>query len=133
MKIISTKVHGVLDYLSGLFFIAAPWIFHFAGKNAETRIISILGLFAIVYSLFTYYEWGVVKVIRMRVHLAFDAVLGLILLTSPWILTFDNNVKVVYVCAGLFALIVAILSDPIPGRVTSHRSLTEDDGIHDFT
>jgi hypothetical protein len=34
MRFISTKTHGVLDYLMGLFLILSPWIFGFANGGA---------------------------------------------------------------------------------------------------
>jgi hypothetical protein len=30
MRIISTRTHGVIDHLTGLLLIAAPWLFGFA-------------------------------------------------------------------------------------------------------
>jgi hypothetical protein len=36
MKIISTKLHGVLDYLVGIILIRSPWLFGFANRGAQS-------------------------------------------------------------------------------------------------
>ena len=68
MRFLSTKAHGILDYLVGVILIAAPWILGFAYNGAETWVPVILGAGAIMYSLLTNYEMGVSKTISMRTH-----------------------------------------------------------------
>jgi hypothetical protein len=36
MRMIPTRVHGVLDYLVGALLVAAPWLFDFNRGGAET-------------------------------------------------------------------------------------------------
>jgi hypothetical protein len=38
MKVITTKVHGVMDYLMGVILIAAPWLLNFNRDGAETWV-----------------------------------------------------------------------------------------------
>jgi hypothetical protein len=59
MRIIPTKIHGILDYVMGLLLIAAPWIFDFGRDGAETWVPVVLGVSTILHSLFTNYELGV--------------------------------------------------------------------------
>jgi hypothetical protein len=46
MNVIPTKIHGIIDYISGVFFCMSPWLFGFATDNADMWIPIILG------------EWG---------------------------------------------------------------------------
>ena len=85
MRFISTKTHGVLDYLMGVILIAAPWVLGFARQGAETWVPVVLGAGAIIYSLMTNYELGMTKVISMRTHLGLDMMSGIFLALSPWI------------------------------------------------
>lgn len=64
MQIISTKAHGVLDYLMGILLIASPWLFNFNRGGDETWIPVILGSAIILYSLFTDYEYAYGVVFR---------------------------------------------------------------------
>lgn len=43
MKIISTKTHGILDYLVGIILISSPWLLGFADGGAKMWIPVILG------------------------------------------------------------------------------------------
>jgi hypothetical protein len=115
MRIIPTKVHGVLDYLVGLLLIAAPWAFGFAQGGAETWVPVVLGAGALVYSLITDYELGVVRAISMRTHLVLDAMSGLLLLASPWIFGFADRVYVPHVVLGAFEILAALMTQTARG------------------
>jgi hypothetical protein len=114
MKIISTKVHGVLDYFVGILLIAAPWIFNFARGGAETWIPVILGAGAIVYSLLTNYEMGLSKTLSMKTHLTLDMLSGIFLAASPWIFGFNDIVYVPHLIFGILELGVVLMTDPLP-------------------
>ena len=43
MRIISTRIHGIIDYLTGLLLIVAPWLFGFANGGAA-QWVPVLGL-----------------------------------------------------------------------------------------
>src|SRR3954453_23850407 len=92
MRVISTKAHGILDYLVGVFLMSAPWILGFAQHGAETWVPVILGAGAILYSLFTNYPMGVAKRISMGTHLGLDILSGIFLAVSPWLFNFNDYV-----------------------------------------
>lgn len=112
---LSTRVHGFLDYLVGALLIAAPWILGFARGGAETWVFVGAGGAALVYSLFTDYELGLVRRIQMPVHLWLDGISGILLAVSPWLLAFDDTVYIPHVAAGVFEIVVALLTNTIPG------------------
>lgn len=116
MKILSTKTHGVLDYLVGVLLIAAPWMFGFANGGAETWVFVAAGIAALVYSLITNYELGAAKLLSMKTHLAFDTISGLLLAASPWIFQFADNVFWPHLIFGLLELGVVLLTDPVTYR-----------------
>ena len=118
MKVIPTKVHGVLDYLVGILLIASPWLFNFARGGAETWVPVVLGAGAIIYSLITNYELGAAKVISMRTHLGLDMASGAFLALSPWIFGFNEFVYLPHLILGLGEVAAAMMTDPVPGRVT---------------
>ena len=76
MRFIPTRFHAPLDYIVGVALIAAPWIFRFSEDTAATVVPIVLGIGLIAYSLFTNYELGVWKVVRMAVHNLFDVGAG---------------------------------------------------------
>jgi len=126
MKIISTKVHGVLDYLVGALLIASPWLFDFARGGAETWVPVILGASAILYSLLTDYELGVSKKITMKTHLGLDAMSGVFLAISPWLFGFNEFVYLPHLILGILELGAVWMTDPNPARRTDiHHQFDE--------
>jgi hypothetical protein len=119
MRFLSTKAHGVIDYLVGLLLIAAPWIFGFARGGMETWIFVIAGAGALVYSLLTDYEMGVAKMIPMPVHLLLDAMSGIVLAASPWLFGFSEYVYVPHLIFGLFELGASLITHKVPAHRTS--------------
>lgn len=113
MKIISTKMHGVLDYLVGIVLIAAPWIFGFANGGAEQWIPIILGAGALVYSLMTDYELGMWRTLSMKTHLNIDMMSGVLLAASPWILGFSDRVSTPHLVFGLLEIGVAMMTKTV--------------------
>lgn len=112
MKIISSKVHGTLDYLVGFILIISPWLFGFASGGAQMSIPIILGLGAIIYSIVTNYELGFFKVIPFKVHLFIDALSGILLASSPWLFGFADHVYIPHLVFGLLEIIVVLLTRP---------------------
>jgi len=108
MRMIPTRVHGVLDYIVGIVLITAPWLFDFADGGVKQWVPVILGLGALLYSLMTNYELGVMRVIPMPVHLVLDAGSGILLAASPWLFGFADDIWWPHVVVGLFEIAAAM-------------------------
>jgi hypothetical protein len=119
MRFISTRFHGVLDYLVGILLIAAPWLFDFAQGGAETWVPVIFGAGALLYSMFTNYELGLVRRLSMRTHLSLDAASGVLLAASPWILGFSEVVFWPHLILGLFEVVAALTTRMTPSYTSS--------------
>jgi hypothetical protein len=107
---IPTRIHGILDYTVSLFIIASPWLLDFHQSGTATWVCIVLGGGAILYSLFTDYEAGVLKRLPMPVHLGLDAVNGALLAVSPWLLAFTETTWKPHLVMGLLELGVVALS-----------------------
>lgn len=107
MKPITTRAHGIIDYIVGALLIVAPWLFLFARGGPETWVPVILGAGIIVYSLLTDYEDGAVGLIPMPVHLVLDGIGGAFLALSPWIFDFADVVWWPHVLVGIAEIGVA--------------------------
>ena len=91
MRMISTQVHGMLDYLTGGTLLSAPKVLGLNDVPASARVLRLAGGGAILYSLLTDYELGAVRVLPMPVHLAMDAASGALLASSPWLFGFASE------------------------------------------
>ena len=83
-KPITTRLHGVLDYLTGGLLLVAPRLLGLGGTGAG-RLLRLAGASHAGYSVLTDYELGAVKLVPMRTHLALDAAGALGLAGSPWL------------------------------------------------
>lgn len=117
-RFIPTKVHGALDYIVAIALFFAPMIFGFSQVGGAAVVIPmVLGVGLFLYSLFTKYEWGLVKVIGMPYHLVVDVIASLSLLASPFLFGFYTqapNVWVPHVAVGIAVILVVIFSEPQP-------------------
>jgi hypothetical protein len=112
---LSTRIHGMFDYLVAALLIAAPWLFGFTRGGAETWVMAGLGGVIIAYSIFTDYELGLVRRLQMPLHLWLDGIGGVLLAVSPWVFEFDQAVRVPHVVIGLLAIGLAFFTHTIPG------------------
>ncbi len=111
---ISTKVHGYLDYIMGVVLIIAPWVLGFAAGGAETWIPVILGAAVILYSLCTNYELGATGAISMTTHLWLDGISGIFLAVSPWLFGFDEFVFWPHLILGVLEFLAAVSTKHVP-------------------
>ena len=116
MKIINTKLHGIIDYASALVLLL-PWIVDFHPSSEDTWILTSIGSAIAVYSLITNYEFGMVKIIPMRTHLVFDIVISIFLISTPFVFNLYHYSKWP-VIVGIIGLIVSALTNPVPYKVT---------------
>lgn len=100
----------MLDYIVGLLLIFSPQIFGFAGGGIESRLPVILGVAALLYSLFTNYELGLVKALPFRAHLTLDVMSGILLAVSPWLFQFADRVWVPHLAFGLFEIAAVLMT-----------------------
>jgi len=110
-----TRIHGMLDYLLGALLIASPWLFGFADDAAARWVPVAIGAGVVLYSLLTDYELGAVRRLQMPAHLAFDALGGVLLAVSPWMLGFDDRVWMPHLALGLVELATATITNTVPG------------------
>ena len=114
MKPISTKVHGVLDYLSGALLIASPWLFDFADIETARWVAVGMGIVLLLQSIFTDYELGLVRRIPMSTHLVIDMLGGFFLAVSPWLLGFSDQVYLPHLVLGLLEIGAGMLTQRAP-------------------
>ena len=124
MRFIPTRVHGVIDYIWGLLVGTSPWVLGFVDNRPAAYVAWIFGVGAILYSLATNYELGLLPIIAMPVHLILDVAAGAILAVSPWIFGFADRVFWPHLIFGLFSVLAGLTTRKAtlaPGRIGSER------------
>ena len=108
-KPISTKVHGILDYMTAGFLFALPRAMGW--DKTVTRLIDMAGVSATAYSLFTRYELGLVRVLPMKAHLTMDALSGAAFLGASAMLDDeDAEVRACLASIGVWEIAAALMT-----------------------
>ena len=110
MRVLSTRVHGIMDYVLGILLLASPYLFGFATGGVKQWLPMILGIAVIGMSLLTRYEWGAIRLIPMPVHLAIDGVSGALLAVSPWLFGFSGVVFLPHLILGLIEVGTSLMT-----------------------
>ena len=114
MRFINTRIHGMIDYMMGVLLIISPWLFGFANGGAAQWVPIILGLSALLYSLMTDYELGLLKVISVKAHLMIDLISGIFLAASPWIFGFADEVYLPHLILGIAEIGASLMTKQHP-------------------
>jgi len=109
MRFLPTKVHGLIDYLWGALAFATPWALGFA-SGAEGFLLMFFGIGAWLYSFATDYEWGVIPVLTVPLHLAVDGLGGAFLMAAPWLFGFSDRVVWPYLAFGGFSVVASLIT-----------------------
>jgi hypothetical protein len=106
-KPISTKAHGILDYVTVATFLTLPRVMGWS--RGLTQGMTALALGKLGYTLFTRHELGLVKKLPMQAHLALDAAGGAALCAMPMLLGDEDDVGACGACCalGLFDIAAA--------------------------
>lgn len=127
MRVIPTRIHGILDYIVAVGLMFAPMIFGFSAMGGAAVVIPVtLGIILAVYSFFTDYELGFFKMIDMQYHLMIDIAAAAFLALSPFLFGFAEqalNVWLPHVLVGIAVILVVIFSktEHAPYRHESRR------------
>ncbi|MDP9373190.1 MAG: hypothetical protein M3Q65_12205 [Chloroflexota bacterium] len=113
---ISTRLHGILDYVSVPTLLALPRVLGWSPTVTGLLTGSALGTLGA--SLMTKYELGLVKLLPVPGHLALDGMTGGLLAAAPFLLLDENdkkgNVTPILLGLGLFEIGAALLTKTKP-------------------
>lgn len=123
MKILNPRVHGYIDYLVVLYFLAAPGLFGFSGLPAT--IFYVLAAAHLTLTLLTAYPLGVVKLIPFPLHGGIELLVGIALVALPWTLGFANTellARNIYVLSGAVLFVAWLITDYKTAEITQQAT-----------
>lgn len=111
---ISRQAHGLADLAYVPMVAAAPKLFGFEEEKAAATACYALSGMALVSGLLTRAEWGAVKVLPFKAHLALDFVNSVAALAAPWLLGFAHNERArnAFLGIGAVGLTAGLLTRP---------------------
>jgi hypothetical protein len=128
---IPQAVQGLLEYLAGFLFIAAPFLLGFTDSGVATAASIVVGLAFLVLAATSSGPTGLAKQLSPPAHALLDAVLAIVLIAAPFVLGFSGEPtpRNLFLVAGVVWLLVTIGSrydrrpaaDPPPSPPTAPR------------
>jgi hypothetical protein len=113
VKLISTRVHGILDYITAGALASVPRLL--GCRNRTSNLLLGMAAGTTCYSLVTRYEYSAVKWLPMRVHLLLDGLSGAMLAAAPFVLLDEDTPRSALVAGlGLYEVTVAALTRTKP-------------------
>ena len=111
MKLISPKIHGYLDYVVVLMFLAAPFLLHFSTLPAV--ISYTLAGVHLTLTFLTNFPLGLLKVVAFKIHGFIELAVGPCLIALPFVLglSVEAAVSAFYITCGIVILGVWALTD----------------------
>ena len=110
-RIITPRVHGLLDYMSAIVLILAPSVLEFNEVSPYAYWLSVIaGVILILYSLMTDYDFSIGILIPLKTHLVIDFSAGVLFILWPFIFDFTGLVLAYYLVMGFGILLVVGLT-----------------------
>lgn len=113
---ISRELHGLIaDYPYIVAVATAPEAVGFADESpTATTLCRAMAGGVLATSLMTRAEWGLMRVIPFKTHVALDYGVSLFAMAAPWLFGFSKNEKArnTFVAAGAVGLLASAMTRP---------------------
>ncbi len=102
-------MHGAVEYVAGVLFIAAPLLLNFESTAAIAVSLGV-GILLLVLAAATEGPPGLVNGVNFEVHIVIDFVLALFLIVAPYVFGISDrgDPTVFFVALGVVHLLVTI-------------------------
>jgi hypothetical protein len=111
-RFMNKTLHAYLDYPVAFGLIAMPFIFGLGASNPLAFWLSVAtGVAALVLTIFTDHQFGLVKILPYKLHLAVDFAVGAAFVVAPFVLGFAGLEATYYWVLGATVLLVVALDN----------------------
>jgi hypothetical protein len=108
IRFVTQKIHALIDYPVAITLIAMPFILGLGSSNPLALWLSVgTGVAALILTLLTDHETGVVRVLPYSLHLAVDFMVGVTFAIAPSVLGF-TGIDAIYYWANAFAVLTVV-------------------------
>ena len=106
---IPAAVHGIIEYLAGVLFIAAPYLFDFDATRATTLSIAV-GVIVLVVAAVSKGPTGLIDELPVPAHVVLDLVLAVFLIAAAFLFGFseDGKATAFFIILGVTHLLLTI-------------------------
>lgn len=113
IRFITQKIHAFLDYPVALSLMVMPFVLGLGASNPIAFWLSFAtGVAALILTLLTDHETGVIRVLPYSAHLAVDFAVGVTFAIAPFLFGFTGIDLVYYLANAAAVLTVVSLHQP---------------------
>ena len=107
MKLVTKQIHAYLDYPVAIALIGFPFLLGLGASNPLAFTLSVVtGVAALILTILTDHQTGIIRVIPYRIHLIVDFLVGLVFVLAPFIFSFEGLDAYFYWINGAAVLFV---------------------------
>lgn len=121
MRFVTRTIHAYLDYPVALSLMVLPFVLGLGASNPLAKWLAVAtGTTALILTLLTDHELGIVKVVPYWLHVAVDRLVGAVFIAAPFALGFNGLDAAYYWANGAAVLLVtSVLNAPEPVHSTA--------------
>jgi len=108
MKIIDSKIHGILDYVVVVFLLLSPTIFPLSGF--VSTFTYVLGFVHLTLTLITNFPMGVLRVLPFKIHGLIEMVVSFALVAFCFVFNLEGADFYFYIAFGAAVFITWTLT-----------------------
>jgi len=113
MKFVTKQIHAYLDYPVALALMVLPFVLGLGESNLFALYLSVgTGVAALILTLLTDHQLGVIKVIPYSGHLIVDFLVAVTFVAAPFVFSFEGLDAYYYWVNGGSVLVVVSLHKP---------------------
>jgi len=118
IRFITKQIHAYLDYPVALVLMGLPFVLNLGASSPFALWLSVaVGAAALVLTLLTDHELGVIRVLPYSFHLFVDGMVGVVFLVAPFGFGFVGLDAWYYWVLGASVLVVVSLHKPEPTTI----------------
>lgn len=121
MKIINSKMHGIIDYISVFMLSVSPFLFNYEDDSIHCRLLMVTGLLLLLTSLLTDFEFFLVKIFSFKTHLIIDFLLGVFLATSPFFFDLKEHSIMPHIFLGIIIISLSFFTKSITENIKNEE------------
>lgn len=113
MRFITKQIHSYLDYPVAIALIVLPFLLGLGESNPIAFQLSVItGVAALLLTILTDHQTGIIKVVSYKIHLIVDFIVGITFVLAPFIFSFEGIDALYYWINGAAVLFVVSLHKP---------------------
>jgi hypothetical protein len=110
IRFVTRQIHAWIDYPVAASLIAMPFLLGLGTANPMAKWLSVAtGIAALLLTILTNHETGIVKVLPYWFHVAVDRLVGITFLAAPFVLGFSGLDALYYWANGAAVVLVTFV------------------------